>query len=110
MAEFGKSDLNQFNNNTKTGSHTNFAESAPVLVRTGTAEPGPPLVLGAGASILAGVWPARSNHCEHREKGEKAPEMEREPTSDMMRRCGWNRGGKNSPLVAIGNIPRDLKK
>lgn len=45
--------------------HTYFTESPAVLVWTGTAKPGPPSVSGADTAVLAGVWPARRNHCEN---------------------------------------------
>ena len=47
--------------------HTYFTELPLELVRTGTGELGPPPLPGAGATVLAGIWPAHRNHCEHRE-------------------------------------------
>lgn len=46
--------------------HTYFTESSLELVRAGTGELGSPLMPGAGATILAGIWPARRSPCEHR--------------------------------------------
>lgn len=48
--------------------HTYFTESPLILVRTGTAKPGPPSVSGTDPAILAGIWSACWKHCENRKQ------------------------------------------
>ena len=67
--------------------HTYFTELPLELVRTGAGELGPPPLPGAGATVLAGIWPAHRNHCKHREWVQEGPLGGVAATSELMRRC-----------------------
>ena len=73
--------------------HTYFTELPLELVRTGTGELGPPPLPGAGATVLAGIWPAHRNHCEHREWVQEDSLGGVAATSELMRRCWWHLSG-----------------
>lgn len=65
---------------------TYFTESSLELVRTVTGKLGSPPMPGACAAVLAGVWPARRNCCEHREWGQEGSSEGVAVTAEMMRR------------------------
>lgn len=73
--------------------HTYFTEFPLELVRTGTGELGPPPLPGAGATVLAGIWPAHGNHCEHREWVWEDSLRRVAAISELMRRCWWHFSG-----------------
>lgn len=66
--------------------HTYFAEFPLELVGTGAGKLGSPPMPGAGAAVLAGVWLAHRNHCEHRKWGQEGSSEGIAATSEMMRR------------------------
>lgn len=73
--------------------HTYFTEFPLELVGTGTGELGSSPVPGAGATVLAGVWPAHRNRCEHRKWGREGSSERVAATSEMMRRHWWYSSG-----------------
>ena len=101
--------------------HTYVTELPLELVRTGAGELGPPPLPGAGATVLAGIWPAHRNHCKHREWVQEGPLGGVAATSELMRRC-WRHfscvqpftedgspKGKERPTDLLVNIHTHLK-
>lgn len=81
--------------------HTYFTESPLELVMAGTGELGSPPMPGAGATILAGIWPARRSRCEHRKWGQEVSSEGIVATSEMMRRYWWHSSGAHS-FIKVG--------
>lgn len=63
---------------------TYFTEFPLERTWTGTGKLGSPPIFEAGAAILAGIWPAYRNHCEHRKWGPKGSSERAATTSEIV--------------------------